>query len=365
MRKSLLACAAVGSIILSFGSLPGENAQRNRIPQKGGLTKVVIGYFPSWNKEEFGYTKIDYKNLTHIANAFTRPDSKGNLIVPKDYLYPELNAEAHKNNVKVIMSVGGWGNCAGFPGMASTAAKRRRFIAQALNFCKKNSYDGVDLDWEFVSNDDERRNFVSLVKELSAALKAQSPPLLLTMAAPADAYWAQWIKYEDLVASFDYIGIMTYDFHGSWSDHSGHNAPLYSPANDSCGSVNDSYIYAHSVRKIPNKKLLLGIPFYGRSFDCAGLYQDFQNSGDDSFAAIRKLIPAGWDFLWDGVAKVPWLRKKDKSKIICYDDARSVALKCRYVKNKKAAGIMIWDISQDYYKGSSVLLASVGKEFGN
>jgi len=74
-------------------------------------------------------------------------------------------------------------------------------------------------------------------------------------------------------------------------------------------------------------------------------------------------MPSGWDYIWDGGAKVPYLRKQDRSKIICFDDVRSVAQKCRYVKGKKAAGIIIWEISQDYYKGSSVLLNTVGKEF--
>jgi chitinase len=248
--------------------------------------------------------------------------------------------------------------------MASTASNRRRFITQALNFCRKRGYDGVDIDWEFVSSEKERRNFVSLIKELSAALKAQSPPLLLTMAAPADVYWAQWIKYETVIASLDYIGIMTYDFHGPWSEHSGHNAPLYTPPNDACGSLNDAYIYAHSIRKIPNKKLLLGIPFYGRSFDCAGLYQRFQKSGYYPYSMVRKIMPSGWEYIWDSIARVPYIRKKDMSKIISFDDERSVARKCRYVKEKMAAGIIIWEISLDYYQGSSVLLAQVGKEFG-
>jgi chitinase len=263
------------------------------------------------------------------------------------------------------MSVGGWGNCAGFPGMAASEVYRRRFVTQVVNFCRKHKYDGLDLDWEFVSNDEERRDFSSLVKELSAAFRAKQPPLQLSMAAPAGAYYAQWIPFEELVPYFDYIGVMTYDFHGSWSDHAGHNSPLYPSLGDECGSVDESYIYAHSVRGIPNKKLLLGVPFYGRSFDCGGLMQRFTKCGDYSYADTRKLPAAEWDSCWDGGARVPWLRKKDLSEIICFDDVRSVTQKCRYVKAKKAAGIIIWEISQDYVDGASPLLAAVGREFKN
>lgn len=332
-------------------------------PAAPGLTKVVMGYYPSWNRAAFDQAKIDFKNLTHIAIAFAKPNPEGGLVVPPECVYPALNGAAHKNGVKVILSVGGWGNCEGFPGMASSQANRKRFITQAVNFCRKNRFDGVDLDWEFVSNEEERRDFSSLVKELSAAFRAKRPPLQLSMAAPAGDYYGRWIAFEEIASCFDYIGFMTYDFHGSWSDHSGHNSPLYASLGDECGSVHESYIYARTVRRIPNNKLLLGIPFYGRSFDCAGLRQGFTRCGDYSYAETRKLPASEWDSCWDGVAKVPWLRKKDLSEIICFDGVRSVALKCRYVKAKKAAGVIIWEISQDYVDGASPLLRSVGREF--
>jgi hypothetical protein len=65
--------------------------------------------------------------------------------------------------------------------------------------------------------------------------------LILIMAAPADAYYGQWIDFEGLAADFDFIGFMTYDFHGPWSDHSGHNSPLYADAGDTDGSVDETF----------------------------------------------------------------------------------------------------------------------------
>lgn len=326
------------------------------------LAKVVMGYYPAWKKNVFDHTKIKYEYLTHIAHAFTMPDAAGNLIIPADYVYPELTSEAHRQNVKVIMSLGGWGNCEGFPGMAATLETRSRFIGQVLSFLKTHHYDGVDIDWEFVSNPVERQNFVFLIKELSPALKAQNPPLLLTMAAPAGHYWARWINYEELITSFDFIGCMTYDYHGEWTDHSGHNSPLYSCGNDACGSFNDSYLYCIS-RSIPGEKLLLGLPFYGRSFDCPGLYQKFQKSFYYGYNEVMDLLNSGWTYLWDDCSQVPYVQKPDKMMIVSFDDEKSVALKCRYVLDKKAAGVIIWEITQDDYKGSSVLLKVVGETF--
>ena len=331
-------------------------------PEPPNLTKVVIGYYPAWKKSVFDYTKIKYEYLTHITHAFTKPDAAGNLIVSADYYYPELISEAHRRNVKIIMSLGGWGNCEGFPGMAATLETRSRFINQVLDFVKTHHYDGVDIDWEFVSNPVERQNVVFFIKELSASLKAQNPPLLLTMAAPSEDFWGKWINYEELATSFDYIGCMTYDYHGEWTDHSGHNSPLYSCANDTCGSFNDSYLYCIS-RSIPGEKLLLGLPFFGRSFDCAGLYQKFQKSLYYGYNKVTDLLNSGWTYLWDDCAQVPFVQKPDKTMIVSFDDEKSIGLKCQYILDKKAAGVIIWEITQDDYKGSSVLLKVVGEAF--
>jgi chitinase len=321
-----------------------------------------MGYYPAWKKGIFDYSRIRYEELTHIAHAFTKPDAEGNLIVGDDYFYPELVDAAHRSGVKVIMSIGGWGNCTGFPGMAASAEARGRFISQALESLKANHYDGVDIDWEFVSNPAEQQNFVLFIKELSTALKAENPPLELTMAAPSGPYWGRWIGYEEVAGDFDFIGVMTYDYHGEWSDHSGHNSPLYSCDGDNCGSWQDSFLY-HLSRGVPREKLLLGLAFFGRSFDCPGFYQTFQRSLQYGYDEVVELKDSGWSFFWDDCAQVPFLQKPDKTVVLSYDDERSVALKCGYVKENQAAGVIIWELTQDDDRGEPVLLQRVGESF--
>jgi len=345
-----------------FGWRCSDRETASEPPPSLELKKVVMGYYPAWEKADFGYTRLRFEYLTHIAHAFTKPDSAGNLVLDPDYLYPELVTEAHRWGVKVIMSIGGWGNCAGFPGMVALPVTRTKFIRQVLDFLKANSYDGVDIDWEFVSNSTEQRDFGFFIKELSETLKAQNPPLQLSMAAPADNYWAQWINFEGLIGYFDFVGFMTYDFHGPWSDHSGHNSPLFLCGGDTCGSLNDTFIYGLS-RKIPSEKLLVGLAFYGRSFDCPELYRPFSESLYYSYADVARLLTGGWTRLWDDCAQVPFARKADQSVIVSYDDEQSIGAKCRYVLDKNAAGVIIWELTEDYVNGQPVLLKVVGNAF--
>lgn len=322
-----------------------------------------MGYYRPSLRAEFDHTKIAYEYLTHIAMAFAWPDASGNLVVPPDYLYPELNAAAHANGVKVIASLGGWGNCAGFPGMASTAGNRARFIGQLVEFCRINAYDGVDIDWEFVSNDTEKADFTLFIEALGAALKAQSPPLLLTTATTSGNYYGRWIEYERLADDFDFIGFMTYDYHGDWSDHSGHNSPLYTPAGDACGSLDATFAYGRS-RQVPLAKLLVGVPFFGRSFDCGAMGRPFTTSDGWDYTAILALPGSEWARVWDGEAQVPYMRRTDGTKVISYDDMSSVGLKCQYVKDKASAGVIIWELGGDFRSGHAELLEVIGKSFG-
>jgi chitinase len=357
-RAALLLAASLMAGMCSRRSTAPENLE----PESPALNKVVMGYYPAWKKGVYDHSRIAYGNLTHIAHAFTKPDAEGRLIVDDDYLYPELVDAAHENGVKILMSVGGWGNCEGFPGMAASAEARSRFISDVLEFLRTHHYDGVDIDWEYVSNAGEQQDYVLFVKELSAALRAESPPLELTMAGPSGPYWGSWINYEELVSSFDFIGVMTYDYHGQWSDHSGHNSPLYSCAGDTCGSWHDSFLY-HISRNIPREKLLLGLAFYGRSFDSSEFYQPFERSLEYGYDEIVELRDSGWIYFWDDCAHVPFLQKPDKSVVLSYDDERSIALKCRYVLEAGAGGVIIWELTQDNVLGKPVLLERVGESF--
>ncbi|HSA95835.1 MAG TPA: glycoside hydrolase family 18 protein [Acidobacteriota bacterium] len=357
MRAALLSILVALLVVLSacsVSSVPETPARPN---------KVVMGYYPSWDKAAYDHTQVPYENLTHIAHAFAWPDADGDLVVPADLLYPALNAAAHAAGVKMILSLGGWGNCAGFPPMAASSVSRTRFIGQLVDFCKANAYDGVDIDWEFVEGDQQKADFVLFIEALGAALKAQSPPLLLTMAANSGDYYGRWIDFERLADDFDYIGFMTYDYHGEWSDHSGHNSPLYDWGSDGCGSLDGTYLYARS-RQVPAAKILVGVAFFGRSFDCGGLGLPFAVSAGWDYKDVADLPAAVWARSWDGQAQVPFKVRTDGTMIICYDDPSSVSLKCQYVKDKASAGVIIWALGGDSRAGRSELLEVVGKSFG-
>jgi chitinase len=319
---------------------------------------VVLGYYPAWVKNTFPAEKNDFTILNHVIHAFAWPDSAGNLQFWEGFAYPELVDAAHKGGAKISVALGGWGQCAGFPPMTADPAIRKKFIGNLLEFCRKNGYDGADIDWEFPANPTEKNNLTVFVRELRAAADKLGNPFLITMAISAGTWSGDHNDYAALKQYVDWFNDMTYDFHGSWTPVAGHNAPLYG----SQESVDSSISFLVKKMGVPPEKVVLGLPFYGRSFKTAGLFQP--GSGGDAVHykdVVRRIAEGGWKARFDDASMAPYLANADNTMHIFYDDPDSIMRKCRYAKDKKLRGVMIWALGSDLVDNSQLLLNAIGK----
>ena len=323
--------------------------------------KLVIGYYPHWLKDNLPPEEIDLKNLTHIIHAFAWPNSDGTLSTYNGMIDGNLNYQVHLNGKQILISLGGWGNSTAFSDVTGNSSLRSTFIANIISFIQQNDYDGVDIDWEYPSTLVHKENLTLFVSELRSALDMIDSGYLLTMAISSGNWYGQWFDYEKLVSICDWLGVMTYDFHGTWSSHAGHNSPISSPSNCSDGSVETALSYLRDQRYIPSNQLVLGIPFYGKMFNAPLLYESFTGVVTDlEYNEIPSLINAGWSRLWDDYSKVPYLLNNDATKLITYDDSISVALKAERAIQENLSGVMIWAIGQDLNNGRQPLLEAVG-----
>lgn len=83
---------------------------------------------------------------------------------------------------------------------------------------------------------------------------------------PANRVILQNINIRQAAAHLDLINLMAYDFYGPWTHRSGHHAQLFSISrdrDDTSGSSGVSYLIGQGY---PPKRILLGIPVFGRSF---------------------------------------------------------------------------------------------------
>ncbi len=323
--------------------------------------KLIVGYYPHWLKSSLPTSKIQFQNLTHIIHAFAWPTASGEIEYYNGMLDVNLNDKVHEANKKILIAFGGAGLSDGFGSMVTDSLSRTKFVSNVYEFLTKNNYDGIDLDWEFPANEIETKGLTQLIKDLRKTFDLHNPSLLISMAIPASDWFGKHFEYEKIIDFVDWFAMMGYDISGSWFSFAGHNAPLFKGQND--WSWNDGYNYLHSTRSIPNKKLLLGMPFYGKEFNAAGLYQSQSgNVLDLRYNEVEEKINGGnWEYFWDAETKVPYLLNSERTKFITFDDTNSVKEKVEYALEKNVAGVMIWALGQDVINNSQPLLETIGR----
>lgn len=234
------------------------------------------------------------------------------------------------------------------------AADPRAFVADVAAVVKDAGYDGVYVDWEPVEGEADRKGLVALVSALREALGRGA---LLTMAAPATNCQGRWWYVEALRDRVDFLNVMTYDFHGPWSSHAGHNAPLRSVAEDLEDGAAHSFearLEYWLKRGWPREKLLAGIPCYGRGFAVSRWYEKpAGKAAHESIPArdVFRLIEAGWKRHWDDKALVPYLAKEGTGELISFEDAESAGLKGRRARERGLPGVFFWSVDQDFRGG--------------
>jgi chitinase len=323
---------------------------------------IVKAYYMYWSKASLPASDLPWDDISHVANAFIWPNANGSLVTAQA-LHPELIAQAKANDVKIIIAVGGWGQSDAFSGIAADPALRATFIANLKAYCLQHGYNGVDLDWEYPRSAD-RANVTLLIREMYEAFQEVGPPLGISIAMPS----VDWQNGYDIPAILDYIdwfGVMTYDFHGSWTDRSGHNSPLYSPLTAVCntGSIHQSMQY-YLQRGVPREKLLAGLASYGRRFNssamCSGITTSVNNGAAVPYNAAVELMEQGWTYHWDDVSMVPWLMNADSTRVVSFDDTVSFRLKADYIREENLRGAMVWALGYDKTPEGHTLMNVLG-----
>jgi len=327
----------------------------------------VVGYYPYWIQDEFQPQDFDLETFTHINHAFAWPNEQGGIEATSGTFDATIADHIHNNNRKFLLSLGGWGTADGFAAATSTYELRSIFISNILDKFISYGYDGADIDWEYPQTNEQRNNLSLFIAELDSVLDESDPELLITMALPTSNWAGQWYDMNSLNQHVDFFNAMTYDIHGSWSSHAGHNSPLYqSPPGDADGSVQTGINYLVNTRGLPENKINMGIPFWGKKYNASTINGYFTGSVTDlRYYDIVELINNGWSSHWDDIAKCPYLINTDTSQIITYDNPLSIQYKCEFAQTRNLGGVMVWAIGYDDNESEESLTGAINTHWLN
>ena len=197
-------------------------------------------------------------------------------------------------------------------------------------------------------------------QELHDTFATVSPRLLLSIAAPSTD-WNNGYDWTVMTSVLDWVGVMTYDFYGSWTSKAGPNAPLYGTTSTTDqGWIDNSVSFYLNQKHVPPSMLLTGVPFYGWQFNASAMFGPSSGASQLPYNQIAPLAEAGWTRYWDSTTRVPHLINPSQDRVISYDDTASISEKCAYVRSHGLGGVIIWALGQDYLNNDQVLLSTVG-----
>lgn len=353
--------------------------------------------------------QLPWEMINTITYFFASP-ANGQCSLPStkqasDIASLEAVKRAHPD-LTVLISVGGWG-APGFSADAATTQSRQQFVASCIDrwmaAFPAGLVNGFDIDWEFPvygglpsigSSPADKQNLNLLLEEFRAQLRAYAQHHHVPQSATklsidipagriqddgtgtAGAPYDQAHSYDLATVGrlVDIFNLMTYDLCTGYSKVSCFNDPLVQRPGDPNDQYNNNvgalaYMRAHGV---PTRKIVLGVPFYGRYFnvtsaDNGGLYQPWTSTATLDYTTI---IGPNWagnpDFHqgWDPIVQSPYLWNPTTKTWVSYENPRSILIRSEFAKSHGLAGMMMWQVGLDDPQ-HSLLAAMTGPWLGN
>jgi len=236
----------------------------------------------------------------------------------------------------------------------ANAVARQHAVAAMVQASRENGYIGFQLDMENV-NWTDRDALSDFVREAATALHKDGLQLSIATIPnapghPGETGFSAWIyrnwrgayDLKAIAESVDFLCLMTYDQHTTWTVPGPVAGWNWTVAN-----------LDYALKVVPPQKLALGIPLYGYHWFAGTPTKSDDKSGDkpnptadyistDDALDLSKAY--GGHLEWDAVDRTAWLyfNRDDEREWIFYTDARTFKERYTLVKDRGLRGFASW-----------------------
>lgn len=324
---------------------------------------LVIAYYSGDAKQLEQYP---LEKLTHVIFSFCHlKGNRLNVDRARDTATIKALVAARSRNpqLKIMLSLGGWGGCETCSPVFASAENRKVFASSVKELCDYFDTDGIDLDWEYPAiggypghayTENDRPDFTALIQTLRDTLGAKRE--ISFAAGGLDNFLqesVEWLKVAPLV---DRINLMSYDLRSGFDTITGHATPLYS-TKQQVASADHAIGYLVKLG-VPSDKIVIGAAFYARTWVNVadknnGLYQQGKFKSFVPYRTFAEHLTKdkGFSFYYDKEAKASYAYNKSNHEFATFDDAGSVKQKTAYAIKRKLNGIMFWELTLDKPSG--------------
>lgn len=332
----------------------------NVLAQTGTKPNVIAYYTGNGTVIE----NYPIEKITHLIYSFGHLKGDSMFIhTAKDSALIANMVSLKKRNpaLKIMLAMGGWSACPNCSEVFSRADGRKTFARTAKSLLDYFHADGIDIDWEYPAvagypghkyEQSDKQNFTLLIRQLRKTLGNE--PEISFAAGGTKNCLDSCFEWKKLMPFVNRVNLMSYDLVGGYATTSGHHTPLFSTSKQ---ELSADYAIREMMRYgVPAGKIALGAAFYARVFENTtdlnqGLYQPTKFLHGVSSRDYKKTLTTenGYTYYWDDEAKAPYYYNPNSKQLVTFDDAKSIALKTKYVINKKLNGIMFWELNDDPY----------------
>ncbi|MCB1286526.1 MAG: glycoside hydrolase family 18 protein, partial [Mycobacterium sp.] len=286
-------------------------------------------------------------------------------------------------HLRVNAAIGGWTLSGNFSSVTSTAAGREAMTDSIISFLGTyQMFDGVDFDWEYpggggldsnsVSPDDGENYaaMLALLRQKLDVLGEQNGRYYeISVASPAGYEKIANFNLAGLAPSVDFFNLMSYDFHGTWENTTGHQSAFTGDAN---GYDVETAVNLYLANGVDPGKIVLGAPLYTRGWSGVadggdgGYLETTSGKAPGSFEAgvydYKDLLAqlqdptSGWKLYWDDNAQAAYLYNAQNQLFSSFETPTSIAQKSQWAEDLGLGGMMFWDITNDATGSSESLV---------
>lgn len=311
------------------------------------LNKRVYGWNPYWAGS--AYQNYDWELLSDLCHfSYEVVSTTGQASSTHNWLTDAAVTAAQANGVKVSLCATLFSNHATF---LTNAASKQTFITNIISLVQQRNGSGCNIDFEGVPAA-QSANLTAFMIDLCNQMHTAIPNSEISIALPA----VDWNAVYDVNAMKNYVDlfiIMGYDYYWGGSTTAGPTDPLYNFDTSYNYTLTKSITY-YLKKNIPNVKLLLALPYYGREYitDTNTIPSPVvspPNSITRFFNFVKNNLNGNYvTLLWDSISYTPYYIFNTSNWNQCFiNNGYSMGKRFDVVNQFGIGGIGIWALGYD------------------
>ncbi|WP_158021854.1 glycosyl hydrolase family 18 protein [Flammeovirga pacifica] len=323
----------------------------------------VFGWHPHWMKE--AYKAYQFQLLSGISYfSYELNPLNGGYKTIHDWSTTSLIDSAKVYECEVFLSVTNFGYHNNKVFLDNKKNQQLHFFQEITRLIKERGANGVTIDFEMIPKGYDQ-SFSNFIIQLSTYLKTYDSNYKVNLALPVVDFNQsfevdKWHQYVDL------FFIMGYDFFGSKSEIAGPIAPLQT--GDIWGSYHvEGSVLSYIAKQIPTKKIILGLPMYGRTWTTEQLTIPSKVKQFVTHQTLGQILDKHQASIiqFDPISKSNYVCLKNSDgefEQTWFDGVESLQLKVDFIKKMKLRGVGLWALG--YNNGRNEIWELIGQNFG-